>query len=115
MYQPFEQINLLKPEKKSLKTFRSKPRQKQEEIKCFKELWSEYGFIALNHFDYFDEYGEPFTDNTYSITRRYERYKVWRKKQRIIHLPNWVAITISLASLGLNILIWLWQLQVILQ
>ena len=107
-------INLLKDEKKSLRSFRSKPKQKQEEIACFYELWNEYGFIALNYRNSYNEYGEQIPDDTYSITRRYERYKVYRKKQRIISLPNWIAITISIASLCLNILIWLWQLKLIL-
>lgn len=114
MHKPFEQINLLKDEKKSLNSFRFKPRQKQDEIKCFYELWNEYGFIGLNYREDYDEYGEPIPDNTYSITRRYERYKVYRKNQRIINLPNWIAIMISIASLLLNILIWLWQLKLIL-
>lgn len=115
MYAPFENVNLIKKEKKSLRSFRSKPRQYQKEIECFYSLWNEYGFIGLNYFDYCDENGEPVTDGTYSITTRYERYKIWCKKQRIIHLPNWIAITVSLISLALNILIWLWQLKLILQ
>ena len=106
----FSNIYLKPDEKRSLFLFHFKKKRLKEKIKCFRALYEEYGFIKQNYTKELDAFMHPIPDGTYSISDRYERYKVYRKERRIESLPNWIAITFSLFSLIVSVVTLLWQL-----
>lgn len=106
----FEDIYLTLSEKLSLFSFHFHKRKKRERIKHFQKLYYDYDFICENHGTELDPFNHPIHDGTYSLSDRYRRYKIWRRKQRFNSLPNWLAILISLASLALSTITLLWQL-----
>ncbi|MDO4648987.1 MAG: hypothetical protein Q4B26_10090 [Eubacteriales bacterium] len=112
MAMKFEDIHLLKDEKKTLFSFRFRPVQMESEIKCFESLYRRYEFIKPNFSE--DDRETRCPDGIYSISNQYLRYKIFLRKQRIHDLPNWIAITISLLSLALSVLVFLWQLGILL-
>ena len=106
----FDDINLLPAEKRSLFLFHFKKKRVEEKIKCFRSLYTEYHFIKANYTNRMDSFNQPIPDGTYSISVRYERYKVYLKRKRFESLPNWIAIAISLCSLAVSFLTLLWYL-----
>ena len=99
----FNDIHLIFGEKLSLFTFNFKRKQTADKIKYFKSLHDEYQFLRANHIGE-SEYGTDITDETYSISMHYRRYRVYLRKKRFEHLPNWLAILISLVSLAISVI-----------
>lgn len=106
----YDNVNLMFKEKLSLFSFHFKKRKMEKEIKCYYTLYFKYKFIDQNYEDEPDEMGCPIFDGTYSISDNYRRYKIYLRRKRIEHLPNWLAIIISLISLAVSIATLLWQL-----
>lgn len=106
----FEDIHLKFGEKASLFSFHFQKRKGKERIKYFQTLYHEYEFLERNLGNEVNYFGHPLPDGTYSISDRYCRYKIWRRKQRFKSLPNWLAILISLISLTFSAITLLWQL-----
>lgn len=109
----YEEINLKFEEKLSLFSFKLHKRKPEEKIKCYRSLYFEYSFIKQNRLEEVDENGEHIFDGTYSLSDRYYRYLISRRKYIIAHLPNWIAILISLISLIASTLSSLLQLGII--
>lgn len=103
-YVSFDEIHLLRKEKLCLFSFHFYKKQKPDTISCFQSLYSDYGFLKLNSTGLFDETGCEMFDGTYSISDRYYRYKIHRREWTICHLPNWVAIVISLIPYVIKII-----------
>lgn len=99
----YNDVHLLPKEKISLFLFRFKRKRVENKIKCYNSLYFKRGFICQN-FNGTDEMGCPIFDGTYSLSDDFREYKVSRVKWIIAHLPNWVAIAISMATLIFNIL-----------
>lgn len=100
---PFDDIHLLKSERRSLLSFLFRKKKRRENIECFESLYETYHFIKANHYaDKFDGFNSPIPDGTYSLSTEYQRYRVYLREKRIRELPNWVAIVISLLSLVIN-------------
>lgn len=110
----YENIHLMLKEKLSLFSFYFKRRKEEKKIKCYYTLYFEYKFIKQNYMDEPDEMGCPIFDGTYSISDNYRRYKIYLRKKRFEHLPNWIAIIISFISLSVSVITLLWQLGYIL-
>ena len=106
----FEDIYLTSGEKLSLFSFHFRKHKKCEKIKHFQKLYHEYDFLKENLGPEVNFFNQPMPNGTYSLSDRYHRYKIWRRKQRFNSLPNWLAILISLASLALSTITLLWQL-----
>ena len=106
----FDEIILTKGEKQSLRSFLWKPKQSLNEIKHFHSLYYDYRFIKDNYLKERDEFNHPIPSGTYSLSDRYERFKIYRREKRLQSLPNWLAILISLISLIITTLMSLWQL-----
>lgn len=106
----FEDIHLTSGEKLSLFSFHFKKRQRKEHIKHFQKLCYDFEFLCRNLKDEKDAYGNRVTDDTYSISDKYCRFKIWRRKQRFNSLPNWIAILISLVTLIFSVVTELWHL-----
>lgn len=106
----FEEIHLKLGEKTSLFSFHFRKRKQKERIKHFHQLYYEYHFLRQNHSGEVDAFNCPIPDGTYSVSDRYCRYKIWRRKQRFKSLPNWLAILISLVSLAISAITLLGQL-----
>ena len=106
----FEDIHLTSGEKLSLFSFCFKKRRKKERIKHFNKLFYDFEFLKRNLLDERDASNNRIPDGTYSVSDLYCRYKIWRRKQRIKTLPNWLAILFSLISLFFSAITLLWQL-----
>ena len=106
----FEDIHLTSGEKLSLFSFHFKKRQRKERIKHFQKLCYDFEFLRRNLKDDRDSYGNRVLDDTCSISDRYCRFKIWRRKQRLKILPNWIAILISFATFVFTVVMQLWQL-----
>lgn len=111
----YDNVHLLSREKRSLFSFHFHKRKPENKIKCYYELYFKYKFIKQNYTGEKDEYGCDIFDGTYSISDNYLRYKIYLRKKRIVNLPNWLAILISLISLSISIATLLWQLELILK
>jgi hypothetical protein len=98
----FEDIHLTSGEKRSLFSFHFQKRKRKERIKHFNTLYYDFEFLSRNLMDETDANNNRIHDGTYSISDRYCRYKIWRKKQRLNTLPNWIAIAISIISLVIS-------------
>lgn len=103
----YDNINLMFKEKLSLFSFIFKKRKIEKEIKCFHSIYFEYKFIKQNYENEPDKMGCLIFDGTYSISDNYRRYKIHCRKKRFEHLPNWIAILISLISLAVSIVTYL--------
>lgn len=110
----FDEINLVFGEKISLLSFVLKKKKTPKEIKYFQSLYYEYKFLQSNCIGQ-DEFGSDVFDGTYSIALRYRRYKVYLRKKRFEHLPNWLAVLIALMSFIVSVATLLRQLGLILQ
>ncbi len=108
----FDKINLIFGEKVSLFSFHFKKKKLPHEIKYFENLYYDYQFLKSNCIGQ-DEFGSDIFDGTYSISIKYKRYKVYIHKKRFEHLPNWLAILISLMSFAVSVATLLWQLGMI--
>lgn len=106
----FDKIVLSRGEKRSLRSFYWKPKQVRNEIKYFRALYHEYRFINDNYTKEKDALGQFIPDGTYSLTERYEKYKIYRREKILFNIPNWFTVVISLASLIASIIIGLMQL-----
>lgn len=106
----FEKIILSRGEKRSLRSFYWKPKQTRDEIKYFHALYHEYRFINDNYLKEQDPLGQFIPDDTYSLTERYEKYKIYRREKILYNIPNWFAVLISLLSLIASTIIGLMQL-----
>lgn len=106
-YTSFDEIHLLRKEKRCIFTFRFRKKQTIEEISCFKSLHDEYGFLKLNYTGILDEYGSESSDGTYSLSDRYYRYKIHKREWVICHIPNWAAIVISLIPYAIKGIEWI--------
>ena len=107
---PFREIYLTPSEKRSLFLFHFKKKRLEQKIKCFHELYVEYVFIKPNLSSETDDFGCFIPDGTFSLSSRYEHYRVYRKEKRLEILPNWIAISISLFSFVVSLLTLLSQL-----
>lgn len=99
----YDDIHLLFSEKLSLFSFHFHKRKPEEKIKCYPSLYFTYKFIKQNYDGIIEETGEDRFDGTYSISVNYRRYKVYLRKKRMASMPNWVAITISIITLLINL------------
>lgn len=100
----YEEIDLTKEEKRSLRSFRWRKKQSQNEIKCYYNLHMKHHFIDWNHTgEIIEETGEEATDGTFSLTEDYFRYLTSRRKWLFKQLPAWFALLVSFVSLAISI------------
>ncbi len=106
----FEDIHLTSGEKLSLFSFHFQKRKRKERIKHFSTLYYDFEFLSRNLTNEVDANNNRIPDDTYSISDKYCRFKIWRRKQRFKSLPNWIAILISLVTLIFSVVTELWHL-----
>ena len=103
----FSGIDLLRAERIRLFVMRFKRRVTEAFLGEYLRALYELDFIAPNHTDKVDGFGHPISDGTYSLTSKYARYRI-HKRREFLYSNMLAGILSSIISAIISLAISYW-------